>query len=178
MNLRLKLRSIKVWLLRLYYRAFNVHPTTYLALGSSISTQLIMGPYGYVGPNAEIPANVSIGKYVMIGPDLMVTGNDHLYNQPGRAIIFSGRPVALVTVIEDDVWIGSRVTIMRGVTIGRGSIVAACSVVTKDVPAYSIVAGVPAREIKKRFHNTADIFTHDNYLLKPAELASYCKPLD
>ena len=53
-------------------------------------------------------------------------------------------------VIEDDVWIGARVTILKDVTIGKGSIIGAASVVTKDVPPYSVVAGNPARLIRKR----------------------------
>ena len=54
-------------------------------------------------------------------------------------------------VIEDDVWIGARVTVLGGVTIGRGAIVAAGAVVTKNVAPYSIVAGVPAKPLKMRF---------------------------
>lgn len=54
-------------------------------------------------------------------------------------------------VIEDDVWCGANVTILKGVTIGRGSIVAAGAVVTKSFPPYSIIGGVPAKLIKKRF---------------------------
>jgi acetyltransferase-like isoleucine patch superfamily enzyme len=54
-------------------------------------------------------------------------------------------------VVEDDVWIGWRATVLDGVTIGRGAVVAACAVVTKSVPPYSIVAGVPARIIGVRF---------------------------
>lgn len=53
--------------------------------------------------------------------------------------------------IEQDVWCGANVTILKGVTIGKGSIVAAGSVVTKSCPPYSIIAGVPARVLKKRF---------------------------
>jgi acetyltransferase-like isoleucine patch superfamily enzyme len=147
-------------------------------LGSEINKSLIMGAYGYIGPNANIPADVSIGKYVMIGPDLMITGNDHLYNKPGTAIIFSGRPMSKETIIDDDVWIGSRVTIMRGVKIGRGSIVGASSLVTKDVASYTIVGGVPAREIKKRFTNESEIKIHENYLNQPPKLSGYCDPLN
>jgi virginiamycin A acetyltransferase len=55
------------------------------------------------------------------------------------------------TVIGPDVWIGDRATIMPGVTIGAGAIVAACSVVTKDVPPYAVVAGNPARIVRTRF---------------------------
>ena len=54
-------------------------------------------------------------------------------------------------VIEDDVWVGSRVIILKGVTIGRGSVIAAGSVVTRSIPPYSICAGVPARVLKPRF---------------------------
>lgn len=54
-------------------------------------------------------------------------------------------------VIDDDVWVGSNAVILSGVHIGRGAVIAAGSVVTKDVPAYTIVAGVPAKVIKKRF---------------------------
>lgn len=54
-------------------------------------------------------------------------------------------------VIENDVWIGANATIMSGVTVGSGAVIGACSVVTKDVPPYCIVAGNPARVVKKRF---------------------------
>jgi len=56
-----------------------------------------------------------------------------------------------ITIIEDDVWIGTAAIIMSGVTIGRGSIVAAGSVVTKDIPSCEIWGGVPARKIRDRF---------------------------
>lgn len=66
-------------------------------------------------------------------------------------------------IVEDDVWIGCRVTILMGVTVGRGSTIAAGSVVTKDVPPYSIVGGVPAKFIK--FQYTIDeIKEHENRL--------------
>ena len=54
-------------------------------------------------------------------------------------------------VIESDVWVGANSTILRGVTVGEGSVIAAGAVVTKDVPPYSIVGGVPARVLKMRF---------------------------
>ncbi|MEP7277990.1 MAG: DapH/DapD/GlmU-related protein, partial [Bacteroidota bacterium] len=65
-----------------------------------------------------------------------------------------------LTVIEDDVWIGYGSTILSGVKIGRGSIIAAGSLVTKDVLPYSIYAGVPAKKIKNRFDNEADLHAH------------------
>jgi acetyltransferase-like isoleucine patch superfamily enzyme len=60
----------------------------------------------------------------------------------------SKRPASQPVVIEDDVWIGAKASIMPGVTIGRGSVVGTAAVVTKDVPPFSVVAGVPARIVK------------------------------
>ena len=176
MNIRAELRRLKMAFLRFRYRAFNSHPTTYLAPGSKIHPSLTMGPFGYIGPGAEIPPGVYIGKYVMIGHSLLITGNDHNYDCPGKAVIFSGRPEPRCCIIEDDVWIGSRVTIMRSVTIARGAIVAAGAVVTKDIQPYSSVGGVPAREIRKRF-SAEDIAIHDQYLSLPAQEGSYPGPI-
>ena len=66
-------------------------------------------------------------------------------------------------IFEGDNWIGTSVIILKGVTVGKGSIVAAGSIVTKNVPPYSIVAGVPARVIKKRFSNE-QIKLHESML--------------
>lgn len=101
-------------------------------------------------------ANIIIGNYVMMSSEvLLITGN--------HRINYVGKPMILVTdsekedgddediIIQDDVWIGSRAIILKGVTIHKGSVVAAGSVVTKDVPPYSVVGGVPAKIIKMRF---------------------------
>lgn len=69
----------------------------------------------------------------------------------------------LPIVIEDDVWCGANVTILKGVTIGHGSVVAAGAVVTKSFPPYSIIGGVPAKLIKMRFDNE-DIKRNDEIL--------------
>lgn len=66
-------------------------------------------------------------------------------------------------VIEDDVWIGANVTILKGVTIGRGSVVAAGVVVTKSCPPYSIIGGVPAKVLKMRF-TPEEIVKHESIL--------------
>jgi acetyltransferase-like isoleucine patch superfamily enzyme len=87
----------------------------------------------------------------MLGPEVMITGADHVFDSVGLPIIFAGRPQLHETRIGDDVWIGARSIVMQGLTIGDYSIVAAGAVVTKDVPPFSVVAGVPARVIKRRF---------------------------
>lgn len=69
----------------------------------------------------------------------------------------------LPVIIEDETWIGCNVTILKGVTIGRGAIVSAGSVVTKDVPCYSIVGGIPAKVLKYRF-TEAEIKEHERIL--------------
>lgn len=173
------LRSIRMTIRRIRYRAWSVDPTTYIAANCEIHSSLKMGPFGYIGPNAVIPSDVVVGKYVMIGPDLIITGADHIFNCPGVATIFSGRPPTQKCIIEDDVWIGARVTILKGqngIKIGRGSIIAAGAVVTKDVAPYSICGGVPAKRFKSRFLE-GDLRIHDEYLRKPPSKGDFCKTI-
>jgi acetyltransferase-like isoleucine patch superfamily enzyme len=176
MSLRKKMRQVKVLILRLKYRARDVHPTSYLACGSRLNPALKMGAFGYIGPGSVVPRGVEIGKYVMIGPELLITGNDHRFDESGTAVIFSGRPAPKTCVVEDDVWIGARVTILMGVRVGRGAVVAAGAVVTRDVAPYTIIGGVPARLIKQRFGVEAQK-THDAYLALPAHEGEYCETI-
>lgn len=85
-----------------------------------------------------------IGKHVSISSGVWLVTGSHDINDPQFPATF--RPI----VIEDYVWIGMRATILAGLTIGQGSVIMAGAVVTKDVPPYSIVGGVPARVIKER----------------------------
>ncbi|MBZ6527279.1 sugar O-acetyltransferase [Aerococcaceae bacterium DSM 111021] len=104
------------------------------------------------GENVFINANVhmqdqggiEIGNNVLIGHQVVIATLDHDVAPGQRGILHPAK-----VVIEDDVWIGANATITKGVTVGQGSIIAAGSVVTKDVPAMSIVGGVPARVIKE-----------------------------
>lgn len=110
------------------------------------------GRYASIGNGGKFSGPVVIGDLTMISTDLQVIGNDHVFTDPDKPMRYNfpevDRPV---TVIEADCWIGARVTIMEGVRISRGSIVAAGSIVTKDIAPYSVVAGQPARLIKIRF---------------------------
>jgi acetyltransferase-like isoleucine patch superfamily enzyme len=92
---------------------------------------------------------LEIGTDVRIGSHCQILSSSHLFDDPNRTIREQGvEPTK--TVIEDDVWIGSGCTVVGGVTVGRGSILAAGAVVTKDVEPGTIVAGVPARAIGMR----------------------------
>ena len=92
---------------------------------------------------------VKIGNGVRIGFHVCVISIDMTYEDPKRPIRRQGITKAPV-IIEDDVWLGANSTILKGVKIGKGSVVGAGAVVTRDVPQYVVVAGVPARIIKKR----------------------------
>lgn len=87
---------------------------------------------------------ISIGNNVMIAPKVNLITGGHPLPLAERREYTTNAPI----VIEDDVWIGAGVTVTQGVTIGAGSVVAAGAVVTRDVPAGTVVAGVPARAIK------------------------------
>lgn len=116
-------------------------------------------------------STIRIGNKVMFGPQVTVIGGNHNAAEVGRFMfdVTEKRPGDdLGVVIEDDVWVGARATILRGVTVGRGSIVAAGSVVTKSVPRYAIVAGCPARVIRFRW-NHETIVSHENLLYPAAD---------
>lgn len=101
-------------------------------------------------------AKVLIGNHVITGPDVMFITGNHRIDCIGRYIndVKNDEKLPendLDIIVEDDVWIGARCIILKGVTIGKGSVIAAGSVVTKNVEPYSVVGGIPAKLIKKRF---------------------------
>ena len=85
-----------------------------------------------------------IGSNVSLSPEVMLITSNHRKDDPDFAV--EDQPI----VIEDYVWVGSRATVLPGVTIGKGAVVAAGAVVTKDVPPYAVVGGVPAKVIGER----------------------------
>lgn len=150
--------------IRYRYGLKNVHPTFYIGGKSWISSDLIAEKYVFLAAGCNIYPKVSIGKYTMLGPGVSIVGGDHNYTDPTIPMIFSGRPYLPATRIGQDVWIGTQSFIKAGVTIGDGSIIAAHSVVTKDVPPYSIYGGNPAKIIRGRF-NEEQIEQHKKMLL-------------
>ncbi len=116
--------------------------------------KIIIGDYCTVNPFTILYGHggLTIGNGVRIAAHCVVIPSNHNYENPDLPIYLQGHIKKGIT-IEDDVWIGANCTILDGVIIGKGSIVAAGSVVTKSVEPYSIVAGVPARVIKRRNKN-------------------------
>jgi acetyltransferase-like isoleucine patch superfamily enzyme len=94
-------------------------------------------------------AKITIGNDVLIGPYVLIHSGNHRFADPEAKIREQGHDLAPID-IEDGVWIGGHAVILPGTRIGRGAIVAAGAVVTKDVEPYTIVAGVPAKKIGER----------------------------
>jgi acetyltransferase-like isoleucine patch superfamily enzyme len=149
----------------------HVHRLAWIDSRADVRPDLVAGPYAFVNANCVVMGGVEIGKYSMLAQGVAVVGADHRYDIVGLPMIFSPRPPAVRTIIEDDVWIGFGAVVIQGVTIGRGSIIAACSVVTKDVPSFEVWGGVPAKKIKDRFSSQEDKRRHcerlDGRLMNP-----------
>lgn len=143
--------------------SFGYHNRIY---DHSILYNVSLGDYSYVGGDCRL-MNVTIGKFVSIGPSVWIGGLPshplHLKSTfPGfyqKDSSFYGiepeydypESEFKHVTIGNDVWIGARAMILDGVSIGDGAVIAAGAVVTKDVPPYAIIGGVPARVIKYRF---------------------------
>ncbi len=109
---------------------------------------LIIGDRSLVGISSTVIGPVTIGNDVMLAQNIVISGLNHGYED----IKYSIREQLTITnpiLIKDEAWIGANSVIVAGITIGKHSIVAAGSVVTKDVPDYTIVAGNPARIVKQ-----------------------------
>lgn len=126
-----------------------------------------------IGNNVQFGNYCNIGVSTYFGNNILLASRvffvgkqDHTYNIPGTTIWDSPRGDNGLTLVEDDVWIGANVTIVGPVIIGKGSIIAAGSLLTKDVPPCEIWGGVPAKKIKDRFKNEEEKEQHLRFLNK------------
>lgn len=136
----------------------------YVRLGDcNIARGVSFGMYSYMN-SGMVRSEVVIGRYCSIGRNVTIGSGAHDYNalstspffvtNSNKNILKWADPVRRIRVlIEDDVWIGDNVFILNGVTIGTGTVIGASSVVTKSVPPYSIIVGIPAKIIRYRFPN-------------------------
>lgn len=111
-------------------------------------------------------AELKIGNKVIFGPKPTIITGDHRIDVIGSYIMDSHDKLPendVQVIIEDDVWTGAHVTILKGVTIGRGSVIAAGAVVNKSCPPYSIIGGIPAKVLKFRF-TVDEVLEHEKKL--------------
>ncbi len=116
---------------------------------AEISLNATCGDYSEMGTRSMIQANVHLGDYVIMGPDVKIYSRNHKYDSLEIPIAKQGKNY-YETFVGNDVWIGANVVITAGCKVGNHCIIAAGAVVTKDIPDYAIVGGIPAKVIKFR----------------------------
>lgn len=124
--------------------------------GATIASVVSLGDYSGIGIRANLSGPVEIGNYVMMGPHCTVYTRNHRFERTDIPMQKQGNTEHKKVVIGDDVWIGGHVIILPGVHVGKGAIIGAGAVVTKDVPDYAIVGGNPARIIRYRAEQTEE----------------------
>ena len=115
---------------------------------NNIVGDVIIGERSLIGISCVVIGPVTIGKDVMLAQNIVISGLNHGYEDINLSIR-EHQTLTKPIIIDDEAWIGANSVIVSGVTIGKHAIVAAGSIVTKDVPAHTIVAGNPARIVKQ-----------------------------
>lgn len=118
--------------------------------GAKINPAISIGNDSGIGIDCELYGEVVIGNNVLMGPECVFYTSNHECHDKNKLIGEQGQTVEEKIIIEDDVWIGRRVIVLPGVKISRGMVVGAGSVLTKNFPEYSIVAGNPCKIIGMR----------------------------
>ena len=118
--------------------------------GATFSKKTVIGNNSGIGVNCKLQGEVIIGDNVMMGQDVLIFTSNHSFERTDIPMEEQGYQREKPVVIGNDVWIGARVIVLPGVTIGDGCIIGAGSVVTKDAPPYTIIGGNPARVLKER----------------------------
>lgn len=164
------------FLIKIIWRKYKIGKNFYAGRNVFLwaKNDIVIGHNFYIGRNSQIECDTIIGNNVMFANNVALVGRyDHHYQQIGiptrlssniRDNNYSWKGLESKIIIEDDVWVGFGAIIMSGVHIGRGSIVAAGAVVTRDIQPYSISGGNPARFIKFRF-TKEEINLHEAVIL-------------
>ena len=193
----MKLSHIIGWLMQKLYNCFASYKNEHISKALGGKDRIIQYPYHISGVNNMIVGpSVNIGQRAMImttrakliikghfvsGPNLTVITGDHM-PMVGRFLDKvkdidkdyhdAEHRYDQDVLIEEDVWCGANVTVLKGVKIGRGSIIAAGAVVTHDIPPYCIAGGVPARAIKQRW-TIEQILAHEKSLYPENERLTF-----
>ena len=99
--------------------------------------------------NASVGGEINIGKYVLVGPNVIMRTANHKFSDSNILIRNQGHVIGDI-IIEDDVWIAAGAILLSGIKIGKGAVIGAGSVVTKDIPSMAVAVGNPAKVIKFR----------------------------
>jgi len=122
----------------------NIYPR------ASFSSKVELGDNSDIGLDAKIQGKCIIGNNVIMGPECNVWTINHRIDRTDIAIKYQGTTEERPVIIGDDSWIGSRVTLLPGVSLGKGVVVGSGAVVAKNIPDYAVVVGNPAKIIKYR----------------------------
>jgi acetyltransferase-like isoleucine patch superfamily enzyme len=160
------------YLRKVVYRKYKIDKGLFIGRRTRIwaRDKVEIGRNFYMGKDSLIECDVVIGDNVMWGSKVAVIGRyDHHYQQvgtPTRLAMqmidadYNWKGLGVITIIENDVWVGYGSTILAGIKVGEGSIIGAGSLVTRDVEPYSIYAGAPAKKMRSRFDTAEDLKRH------------------
>jgi maltose O-acetyltransferase len=132
-----------------------VRPHAFFGSGCDIE----IGDFSEIGLNAYLNRDVKIGKHVLMGQNVTILTTRHEFENPNIPIHEQGTSERRPVRVGDDVWIGANSILLPGITIGDGAVIGAGSVVTRDIPPFAVVAGNPARVIRRRGERYVE---HDN----------------
>lgn len=118
--------------------------------GATFNPNIEIGDNSTIGVNCEIIGKAKIGNNVLMGPEVILYAQNHKFKDKNTPICNQGYDEEKGVLIEDDIWIGRRVIILPGVTVKKGTVIGAGSIVTKTFPEYSVIAGNPAKIIGNR----------------------------
>lgn len=156
------------WMLKVKHPWIKTNGFTRIPKSTNIWSphkDITIGDYVQFGPDCRIQCDIEFGNSILVASNVSFVGkDDHITNVPGKTIWNSGRGDTQKTYVGNDVWIGHGAIIIAGVKIGDGAIVAAGSVVTKNVASCTIVGGNPAKFIKNRFLTEDETKRHLVYL--------------
>jgi acetyltransferase-like isoleucine patch superfamily enzyme len=170
--IKLILKLLDLYLVKIKWRNYKIGENFHAGIRVRLWAKncLEIGKNFYIGRDSQIETNCKIGNHVIFGNRVALVGKyDHNFQQIGVPIRlasqirdhdYNWKGLNETIIIEDDVWIGYGTIVMGGVKIGTGSIIAAGSLVTKDVESYAIYGGNPAKKIKDRFATTDEKNEH------------------
>lgn len=135
-----------VYFLEMLTRSYSFGKNVTISNNCSFHGPITIGDNTYLNYGVEVRSYTEIGKNVCIGPDTLIISDTHSISNTFKR---AGESQFNKIIIQDGCWIGAKVTIIAGVTVSSGSVIGAGSVVLEDVPENTLVAGVPAKFIRK-----------------------------